>query len=118
MDDVTRAALEIAVEQLEEAEKIIEALTEENEHLKNQALINDTKFLGGTYPRQSLTWTAGTNSTATHTALLSASASATQTSAAVVNLTARTKQFKESLEKLRNQYEDMHFENDVEVSEP
>ena len=93
MDEVTKTALDIAVEQLEAAEKIIEALTEENERLKRLTKIDPNSWVSTNYPPTTITW-----GTQVHTSLQSATASAAN---ATVKLETDAKQFRERIESLR-----------------
>jgi hypothetical protein len=100
-DEVTKAALEIAVEQLEAAERIIEGLTDENERLKQQLSMQQGK--SWTVPSSQVTWNPNVSSTVSHIAMWSAASGGTQVA---VNLAADTKAFKESMQAFRQRIED------------
>lgn len=103
-DEVTKAALEIAVEQLEAAERIIEGLTDENERLKQQLSMQQGK--SWTVPSSQVTWNPSSTTT-THVALWSAAYGGTQVAQqAMVNLSADTKAFKESMQAFRQRIQD------------
>jgi hypothetical protein len=104
-DEVTKAALEEAVEQLEAAESLIEALTDENERLKHELSLQQGKsWTVPTSPQ--INWNPNSSATTTHVALWSAASGGTQVAQqAMVNLAADTKAFKESMQAFRQRIE-------------